>query len=518
MFDELKILITGDTAGIATAVKKSLNIVQGGVKEMNKQEVDWTGIFSRAVSPAIISGVASIFAYAISQSMSFQTAMNQTGTAAGFSTDQIKATSAAALDMSKTLPSSAEDLGAAMAQISALFSTTADQQEIVAAMAQLAASGFGNLNDIVSTSVDLFRKWGVTTTADAITVLTQLMHGAEAAKESIPELAHQFASFDPNLAGAKLSDFNQILSSFSAEVQTIGAQGAQQIFAGLASGASDASAPMALLGGGVEAVRRSLKENGGLDVIQKVSNVLSTQFGNNVGLIAKNFGLSADNVDALINSGKQFPTIAANAQLIANNTQQIADAYRQSDSATRELMKDWNQLKVLAVELGNGLAPLGTLLGSIFVNAATDARDFFTDVSDGFSSMLSLFYGNNFKDAVVGTFKGLSSAFDDIIGKPAQQLINGIVGAATGQSASGLNSALQGSGVGFSSGVLGRIDKTASENGLIESLTSALQTGIKGGQYTQLVNTFHLNVPAGSSGLTAKMIAQQLYNQFQGTQ
>lgn len=480
MFDELKILITGDTSGIANAVKKSVNIVQGGVKQMNSQEVDWTGIFSRSVSPAIISGIASLFAFAISQSMQFQDAMNQTGTAAGFSSDQIKATSAAALTLSTTLPSSAEDLGAAMAHVGALFKTTSEQQAVVAAMAQLSASGFGDLNDIVSSSIDLFRKWGVSTSTEAVAVLTALMHGAEAAKESIPELAKQFASFDPNLAGASLSDFNGILSAFASEVQTIGGQGAQQIFSELAQGASDASAPMALLGGGVEAVRKSLKDNGGLDVIQKVAGVLSSQFGNNVGLIAKNFGLAADNVDALINSGKQFSTIADNADKIKNNSQDIAGAFQQSDSFLRDLLLDWNKLKE-------------SFLQSSFWNSLSKGVAGFAGV---------------FTDAIVNANKGL-----DDLSKMTEKVFSPDFGHKVL-----LNKALQGTGVGFSNDMLSRIDESSGSSAMMDSLVNALSTGIKSGQYTSLVNTFHLTVPQGSQGLTAKMIAQQLYNQFQGTQ
>lgn len=520
MFDELKILITGDTSGIETTMKRALNVVQGGVKQMNAQEVDWTGIFSRAVSPAIISGVASVFAFAISQAVNFQTALATTGTAAGESTSQIGALSQSALNLSRTVPSSAQDIATAMTQVSAILSDTSDQQEVVTAMAQLAAAGFGNLSDIVAAAVPIFKQFGVTTADEAVKVLTDLMHGAEAAKESIPDLAHQFTTFSDQLPGANKSvtTFNGLLSTFAAEVQNLGSAGAMQIFSALATSATSAVGPMELLGTSFSAVQKSLLTDGGLTAIQKTSEALD-HMGPGAALIATNFGLSATQVGQFQTNASKLPKIASDALAISKNTQTITDAFRQADVGTNVLLTDWNKIVKVGIDMGTAFTPLLHLLANIFVNAAEDAEAFFTDVTDGFSSMLSLFYGNSLKSAVTGTFKGLASAFDDIVGKPAQQLINGIQGVFTGSSANGLNSALQSTGVnGFSSGVLSRIDQTASQNGLIDSLTSALQSGIKSGQYTQLVNTFHLTVPAGSQGLTAKAIAQQLYNQFQGTQ
>ncbi len=486
VIDTLQILVEADARGIDQVLKNVISTVTGTVNQINKQEVSWTEIFTRSVSPALIGGIASMFAFAIEQSVSFQQSMLKTGTAAGESTNQIAQTSIAALDLSKTIPQSAQDISNAMLQISAIFGKNTEATRTVAeAMGQLSSAGFGNLNDIVAASMDIFKQWGVTTSSSAVSVLTSLMHGAEAARESIPALSQQFSSISPPLiiAGMGLKDFNGVLSTFSATIKDIGGDQAKQMFESIATGASDASSPVAIFGGGVEAIRKSLKDNGGLDTIKKLSDVMSTRFGDNVGLIAKAFGFSAINVEGLILAGKKLPTLSSDSLEVARSTESIKEAWDKSRSSLDELTMAWNEFKANAISSGSIFLP------------------FVTETVKGFDVIVQ-------SAGILA--KTISSATTDAV--------TGLMNLFNSPTMSNLNTSLQKSGVsGMSPSVLSRIDKTASENGLIESLTSALSTGIKGGQYSTLVNTFHLNVPAGSQGLTAKMIAQQLYNQFQGT-
>lgn len=518
MFDELKILITGDTAGIEKAVKGALKIVQGGVEAMNDETVDWTGIFSRAVSPAIISSVASMFAFAIAQSLEFQQAMNQTGTAAGQNTQQIAQMGQAALDLSTQVPSSAQDIANSMVQVSSIFSNTADQQQVVAAMAELAASGFGDLNDITASSVDLFKQFGVTTTSQAIDVLTSLMHAAEGAKETIPQLTQQFGTFSDQLPGAdkNVDSFNGLISTFASEVQNLGAAGAQQIFSALAASSQSAVGPMELLGVSFSDIQKSLLDDGGLNALSKVSDTL-LKMGPGASLIATNFGLSAQQVGQFQTNATKLPEIATDAKAIATNSQSIGDAYNQSSSALRNLDLLWNTFTADAIGVGKIFEPLVNGFAGALNTMLGDAGGFFKDLTDGLGSAFSVFFGNNLQSAAKGAFSGLANAFDDVFVKPASQAADGILSAVGVASSGQLNSSLQGTGVGFDNGTLGRLDQSASSSGLISSLISALQTGIQGGQYTTLVNTFHLSVPSGNATLTPKMIAQQLYQQFQGT-
>lgn len=488
--DSLKILITGDTAGIETAVKQALNIVEGGVNAMNEQEVDWTGIFSRAVSPAIISGVASVFAFAISQAVNFQTAMATTGTAAGDSTSQIAALSQSALNVSATVPASAQDVANAMVQVSQVFGNTADQAQIVTEMAQLSAAGFGSLSDIVNAAVPIFQQFGVTTTAQATQVLTDLMHAAEGAKESIPELSDQFSSFSNQLPGAdkSLTSFNGLVSTFAAEIQNLGSAGAEQIFSALGTAANGSNPALDALGGGLAKITSSLLSNGGLSAIEQFSTTLKAM-GPNAALIATNMGLSAQQVGQFQVNASKLPQVATDAKNIATNTQSIKGAFDQADVGTNKLLTDWNALKAGFLE-----NPFWNIVAQGFVEMAGIITGSISGINDALKSLAT---GSWIGDLEKG-FKQITSSG---LGSTSQ-----------------LNSMLTGSGAGFSASSLAGIDSSANSNNLVQSLISALQTGIKSGQYTTLVNTFHLNVPTGSTGLVSSAIAKQLYQQFQGTQ
>jgi TP901 family phage tail tape measure protein len=513
---DLRVMITGDTAGIESAVKRALNVVTGGVEKMNDQEVDWTSIFSRSVSPAIISGIASLFAFAISQAVNFQAAMATTGTAAGQTSSQIGQMSQQALGLSTILPNSAQDLATTMTAVSGLFGTnTQATNDITQALAQLSDSGFGDLNDVTSTAISLFQQFGVTTEAGAIQVLTDLMHAAEGAKQTIPALGDAFNTFAQQLPGAdkSVSDFNGLISTFGAEVQNLGLSGTTQIFSALAASANSAVGPMEILGQSFGAVQKSLLSDGGLSAIEKTSAALQAM-GPGAALVATNFGLSAQQVDEFQTNAKKLGSVATDAKAISTNTQSIKDAYNQSDSALRQFDLDWNHFKADAINIGTLFEPMLLGFAKAINEMLTDADNFFTSVQGGVNTLVSDLSGKSLFGGIitgiqdVGT--GISETFKEITAgtqSPLDQLLN--------------QTSSQGSGAIFSSNQLSAIDSTANSSGLMQALVSALQGGLSKSSpyYTQLHNTFNLTVPStGAASLTAQAIAKQLYNQFQGLQ
>lgn len=521
LLDTLLIKIDGDARGIQSVIKGAVTTATGAVNQINKQEVDWTSIFSRSVTPAIIGSIASMFAFAIEQSLTFQQALNTTGTAAGDSSQQIAQLGKDSLGLSTIVPASAQDIANAMTQVGTVFGQNSTAtQDLVQQMVELSASGFGPLSDIVSSSMEVFKQFGATTESSAVQVLTDLMHAAQGANESIPTLTSQFNTFATQLPGIDktVSSFNGLISTFASEVVNLGSAGAEAIFQSLATSSSSAAGPMEILGISFGDIQKSLLTDGGLDALSRTSTLLA-KMGPGANLVAQAFGFSAAQVSQFQTNANKLPQVAIDAQKIAGNTETIGDAYKTSSSSLRNLTLLWNAFVSDAIGIGNIFEPLVNGFAGALLVMNDDAKSFFKDITDGLGSAFSPLFGNNLVDAAKGTFDGLSKAFTLVTSGIQNQIVNGIGGALgiTSGASSGLNSALQGTGVGFNTGTLGRIDQTASNSGLMDSLISALQTGIKGGQYTQLVNTFHLNVPAGAAGLTAKQIAQQLYNQFQGT-
>lgn len=518
MFDELKILISGDTSGIQSSMKKALNIVQGGVDKMNDQEVDWTSIFSRSVSPAIISAVASVFAFAIGQSMQFQSAMNQTGTAAGLSSDQIGKLGQNSLDLASNTGQSANDIASAYASVAHTFQDAATQQEFVTDASKLAASGFGDLSDIISSALPLMQMFGVTTAQQVNQVFTQLMHGAEGSGESLASFAAQFLSVAPDLkaGGATLSDLNNLLAGFSAEISNLGVDQATAAFKVFGSAVSGADPALNAMLGSSQHLLDVLKTQGLPQALAEMGEKIKAS-GESAVLLYKNFGLSTVAIDGLEASSAQLPKIAVDAQSIAKNAQSIADAFNQSDSAIREFQKDWAKVQALVTSnvIATVVMDIAKGLGLVL-----DAEKWILDhslqvtkaVVEPWSEMSNII--TKIPSLIQSVFSGNAiSTLEGVFGK-----VSGSVSSLLGTQSSGLNSALQGTGVGFNQSSLDRIDQKASSSGLIDSLVSALQNGIKGGSSANLQNTFNLTVPKGSEGLTAKQIATQLYNNFNGQQ
>ena len=524
--DPLTILITGDISGITTAVKQALNVVQGGVDAMNDQTVDWTGIFSRAISPAVITGVASTIAFAIQQSLAFQNAIAQTGTAAGDTQSQIAALGSNSLDLSTTVPASAQDLANAMTQVGTIFgqnsaTTTALTQD----MAELSASGFGPLNDIVSASMELFKQYGVTTQAGAVTALTDLMHAAQGANESIPTLASQFDSFSTQLpeADKNLGTVNDQLSSFAAEIVAVGPTTAAELFSALASAAQGAAPQMAAVGLSAAAVNKSLQTDGGLSSLNTASTILQ-KMGSEAALVATAMGLSATQVEAFQQNSQYLSTVDANAKKIATSTMSISDAFTTSNSAVRAFELLWNTA-VKDVQSAT-FTTLGTDFATTMTNMLNDATATFGGITDVLGSAFSIFYGNNLEGAAKGVFQGLEETFTSIFVNPVEQSLTGILNALGIKGASGIASSAAPAIANGAASVVGvnALGALVSLLGSLGGSASGNPSGIAVGGSAPVKNTtatfnntFNI-ASAASPATTTQQIQKALYNQYQGTQ
>lgn len=528
VIDELQILITADSRGIESTLKKTISTVSGTVDKINSQEVDWTSIFTRSVSPAIIAGVASVFAFAISNALQFQQALNTTGTAAGQSALQLGQIGQAALGLSTQVPSSAQDIATAMTQLSAIFTNVNDQQAIAAAMAQLSAAGFGSLNDITQSSINIFKQWGVTTQQQAVSVLTSLMHGAEGAKESIPALAQQFDQFSPSLiqAGAGLSSFNGLISTFASEIKNVGLSNTTQMFQALAVSANSPVGPMELLGKAtgtaglsIDQIRKSITSGGALSALQQTSVALQ-KMGPEANIVATGFGFSTSQIAAFNTNAQHLPQIALDAATVAKNAQTISDAYKQSDSQLRQFMIDFNILKASLIPMADIL-----LKGWNEFVSADWATKFVAKIQQASNTVYNSF--TDAYDKIVSKYSGIANVIKPIATSVVSSFVGPIASlpSALGIGSGGidmtkeLTNALKQSGAGFSGSQISQIESKAQSSGLTEQLLRALQSslGVQNSSYSQIKNTFNLSIPSGKS-LTAQDLAHQLYIAFQGTQ
>lgn len=492
VLDTLSILIEADSSGLTSQLKTVVKGVVSAVESINSEGINWEKILGATATPAIIASVASAFALAITQSLQFQNSLNTSGTAAGETSDQIAATGQAALSMSQTVTPSAQDLANAMLQVSAVFGTnTQATQDITQAMAELSDSGFGNLNDIVSASLNIFKQFGVTTESQGVQVLTNLMNAASGAKESIPALADQFGSFSDQLPGVdkNVTTFANLISTYASEVKNLGATGAADIFAALATSSNTAVGPMELLGISFGEVQKSLLTDGGLTAIEGTSTTLKNM-GPGASLVATQFGLSATQVGQFQTNASKLGQIAIDAKAIATNAQTIPGAFDQSDSSIRQLMLDWNTLK--ADMTSNAIVEGIDLIAKALLGVITG----FQVIAIGIASVMDgiELLGKIALDVITGNFGQIS--------KDAASTMNQIsnLGALEIQKLGGDGSnAFTGPSGAFGGG------NTNSTNSNPTSTVSS----------TQFNNTFNIQT-TNNPAFTAQSINNQLYNQFQG--
>lgn len=422
------------------------------------------------------------------------------GTAAGDSADQIAQVGQSALQISTQVPDSAQDVADAMFKLSAVFSNVNDQQSVAKAMSELAASGFGNLNDIVDSSIQLFKDFGVTTSSEAITVLTDLMHGAEGAKESIPALVQQFTPFDTQLvaSGIKVGNLNSIISVFSSEIGNVGAINASQIFSAITTALSGTNPAMNVLFGSISSIRQSLLNDGGLTAIKGVSDTLK-DMGPSASLIATNMGLTTQQVKIFQENAVHFPKIATDAALIATNTQSIQKAFDDSDNSLRDLTTSWNTLKADLIPIGDilvkGLTGAINILKDSFIGLKEMVIDIGnTDIGKKLSASLAplgtaLFTQLNLDPKI----RDLTTALS------AHPVVNG-----------------QLQGPNFNNSQMMGIEQSAQAANLVPQLIEALRSGLSSNNasYNNIRQTFNLNVPQGMD-LSAAGFARELYNSYQ---
>jgi len=525
VIDNLQVLITADARGIDSVLKRTLQTVTGTVNQINKQEVDWTSIFTRSVSPAVIGAVASVFAFAISNAIQFQSALNQIGTAAGENAGQIGQLGQAALGLSNQVPSSAIDLANAMAQLSAIFPNLNDQQAVAQAMAQLTAAGFGNLNDIVAATLPLFKQWGVTTQDQAISVLTDLMHGAEAAKESIPSLIGQFIQFTPALvaSGATLNDFNKILSVFSAEVKDLGVQDAQAQFQALTASLTSITGPMELLlGKSRQGIIQSFLGDGGLTLLTETADKLKS-LGGLAQTLGTAFGFTGDQVNRFVaDASKMHSQVAPDAALIATNLQTIKQASDQAQGSVGNLRLLWNHFLNDMTQLGQLFLPLINGFAGVVNSWLGDIGKFIKGMGDGLGQIIFDIQQGKIGQAILDTIKsGWSLAQIFLKASPLGFLFNyGNLYDILGKVVTAIQSAMAGVLNKINSDVAGIVSKVTSQ---ISGITNQVSNSVS--KLQSVSNSVYNNVTSSASKLSSALqgkytssnpqqeaIAENLYN------
>ena len=349
--DTLKILIEADARGLSTQLKRATDSVLGFVDKMNDQQVNWQKVLAGSLDTAIISGIASSFALAIEQTLSFQNSLlnvsNNTGAALGSTSDQMNLLTT----MAGQTGAGIGDTTAAFEAFYKQFGNAAAAQTLTTQAGQLALASNQNLSELMPTLIQLFNQWGITTLPAAEDALTGLVNAAGKGKFTLDELISTISDQGPLLSGKTniktMAIDLQALSSQTSLTKSTIVTGFQAISQGIANPLSQ----MSIL---VRGVRDDIKGPDGL--IKAFSDVAGTikAFGPAGVTMANGMGIGTTAAVNLGNQGKSsFDKAAQAAKGIQDNLTPLQTVINNNISDLDKFKLAWSGLLAeLTKEIG----------------------------------------------------------------------------------------------------------------------------------------------------------------------
>jgi S-methylmethionine-dependent homocysteine/selenocysteine methylase len=211
--ETLEILIEADRSGLTSQLKRAGSDIQNFIQQMNRQEVNWTSILSKSVTPAMIAAIASTFAIAVTQALQFQSAMQQASLGAATSlTNNSAQMSGAVYAMSNKTGQSATDIAGALGTVEQVFKDTATAQAMLNVVSQEAFIRHQNVADVAKELVPLFEQWGITSAPAASDAMAILNDSVKAGSISFSDLVTGLT--DSGAALRKYTDLGKAAASF----------------------------------------------------------------------------------------------------------------------------------------------------------------------------------------------------------------------------------------------------------------------------------------------------------------
>jgi hypothetical protein len=485
VLDTLEILIEADASGLATQLKKATTSISSFVDQMNSQQINWTSILASTISPAIISGIASSFAIAISSAVNFQNAMtnvgNNTQDTMGQSTSQIDN---AITGLAENTGQNLSDTASAYQAFNKLLNDSAGAQDATTAASQLAFAAHMSLNDVVKMLIPLFQSWNIQTGSQAVDAMTGLANAAGKGQFTLSGLV------DTLEKGGQVLSKNTDISTTAFQIQDLSTKAGESVpkvqamFDEVVKDANNAQSPLTLMVGGIEKVGSTIAGEGVIGAIRLFGDRI-TSLG---PIAAASLGIVQTSFDAFGTTNKKVTDqVEADTPKWLASLQSLGALEEQNITTTQKFEKAWNKL--------------ATVLGA---KVGIPVLDYLTQVMGGLSSLIT---------DPAGTLK-------DFIQNPN---ITGPTGTTSGGDL--LNKAI--SAFSNPGGLVAGLAQNSVDSLLNTALPKQQTSGASGfatpgmssvpGAGTTFQNTFNITAAPGESSITSSKVNTQLYNQFQNT-
>ncbi len=423
VLDTLQILIEADSHGLETQLKRSADTVKTFIDKVNGQQANWQKVLAGSLDPAIINGIASSFALAITQAMSFQSSMMNLGNSTAGTSSVLDAATGS---ISGGLVNAANQAGASLNTTNNAFQMLAKQIGASAATQQftgqigLLASELGtNLGELMPQIVELFDQWGVNSVPAAEAALTGLTESLGKGKFTFSELLDTISKQGPLLQSrTNISDLALQLQSLS-NSSTLSKGTILNDFEAISNSVADPLSKMNLLAGTGKAFTGP---DGLITAMGKLTDFLGKS-GIAAQTFGSEFGLSASSVkENASTSSSEIQKVKDSTDKMRIALTNLNDYLTAHESIQTKFGQDWSEI-MSSLTQRVGVPVLDALLKGIDnVNAAMKGsvswKDFFESIPSGISQ----------------TAQGLASAgfnAEVFVGKGLQGFGQGIQGLIT---------------------------------------------------------------------------------------
>ena len=343
----LKILIEADASGLTSQLKKAGSSITNFVGQMNKQEVNWTQILSRTISPAIISGIAATFALALTESLSFTNALTKS---ANTSTDAFAQNSAeatkSALAIQATTGQSAMSVVEAMGIATRALGSYASGQALVAEASKFALVTGIPLLDLINKLIPVMQQWGITDANKITTTIEDMFGAADQGRIGIMDLLQTMGETGAMLKGkTSIEEASAALEAFSNQAGNT-ATSAMTVFKKVALatfGDIQSKAQLAALG--VGNIGKIVDEGGVTKAIMSLEESFSKLGTTSKIILGANAGFDSTTVQNLSDAAKSYSSIAKDSKTIMENENKSGKEIENNKSQIDQLKIAWGGLK-----------------------------------------------------------------------------------------------------------------------------------------------------------------------------
>jgi hypothetical protein len=400
--DTLQVVIEADTHALEATLKGAIGKVQNMIDVLNSDQINWKKIMTQSLSPALISGVAAMFALALTQSMKFSQNLATAGaTGSEVFGNSLEYSSGNLTKFADSIHQTSGDVAKAMAIASNTFSDAAVQSEIVAAAGMLAAMGFGEFNSITAELTDTMKAWGLTTAPQVHDAIDSIWEASKNGSIGFNQLVDTIKGAGVALSG--ITTIKDTAMTIEAMTKAMPKADVISIFASIKDGAQNTTDGLNLLLGKAGAIRETIEKQGLSAVFQAIAVQINKYPYTAAQLLGQQFGLTGDAVDAFRATSVE-------------NLKKVTAEMEVAITKTKDLEKAFKVFNVM-----NPFAGLWTHIENFFTDMGTRITSFFSELkgSQSFGDIMDALGG---KEGYVST-PMLSSNIKSI-GSPANTTSN----------------------------------------------------------------------------------------------